>query len=242
MVPNRLTAGQLGPKGVPIMYRTLVSIGCKCNLTYINNYLKTAFLCAPFRQTHDWLCAEFHRRRSAYAVRQWMDACGGTPYMQESSSNISNNQFQIKRYDETWVLTLRTRWISNFLMALPHKISAFQCAVYAINVSITNAFPPESREISFNINYSNTIWHVARATHISPIAASVWFSSTNNLAWFNDTGYSVRPVGETAYDDAKSSCAPSLSTARRSAAAPTCLPRGALCGQWPTCRFCVQFI
>ena len=76
---------------------TLVSIGCKRNLTYINNYLKTAFLCAPSRQTHDWLCAEFHRRRSAYDVRQWMDACGGTPYMQESSSNISS----------------RKQWISN---------------------------------------------------------------------------------------------------------------------------------
>ena len=67
-----------------------VSIGCKHNLTCINNYLKTAFLCAPFRQTHNWLCAKFHRRRSAYAVRQWMDACGGTSYMEESSSNISS--------------------------------------------------------------------------------------------------------------------------------------------------------
>ena len=74
---------------------TLESIGCKCNLTYINNYIKTAFLCAPSRQTHDWLCAEFHRRRSAYAVRQWMDACGGTPYMQDSSSNISSRKQSI---------------------------------------------------------------------------------------------------------------------------------------------------
>ena len=54
-----------------------VNIG-KRNLTYVNNYLKTAFLCAPSRQTHAWLYAEFHRGRSAYTVRKWMDASGGT--------------------------------------------------------------------------------------------------------------------------------------------------------------------
>ena len=69
----------------------LVSIGCKRNSTYANNYLKTAFLCVPSRQTHEWPYAEFHRRGSAYAVRQWMDASGETPYMQESmASQITN--------------------------------------------------------------------------------------------------------------------------------------------------------
>ena len=39
----------------------------------------------------DWL----YRRRSAYAVRQCMDASGGTLYMQESSSNISSRNQSI---------------------------------------------------------------------------------------------------------------------------------------------------
>ena len=95
MITNRLTDSQLSPQSVPIMLMTLVSISCKRNLTYINNYLKTAFLCAPSRQTHDWLYAKFHRRRSAYAVRQWMDASGVTPYMQASSSNISSHKQSI---------------------------------------------------------------------------------------------------------------------------------------------------
>ena len=55
--------------------------------------------------------------------------------------------FKSERYDETRVLTLHTRQISNFLGSLLLKISAFQCAIYPINVSITNAFPPESWEI-----------------------------------------------------------------------------------------------
>ena len=40
---------------------------------------------------HDWQ----YRRRSAYAVRQYMDASGGTPFMQESSSNISSRNQSI---------------------------------------------------------------------------------------------------------------------------------------------------
>ena len=54
--------------------------------------------------------------------------------------------FKSERYDETRVLTLRTRQISNLLSSMLLKLSAFQCAVYTINVSITNAFPPESWE------------------------------------------------------------------------------------------------
>ena len=54
--------------------------------------------------------------------------------------------FKSERYDETRVLTLRTQQISNLLSPMLLKISAFQCAVYAINVSITNALPPESWE------------------------------------------------------------------------------------------------
>ena len=95
----------------------LVSIGCKRNLTYINNYLKTAFLCAPSRQTHDWLCAEFHRRRSAYAVRQWMDACGGTPYMQESFSNISSRKQSISNQrgmmKHGYLLYVHDEWVTS---------------------------------------------------------------------------------------------------------------------------------
>ena len=39
----------------------------------------------------NWL----YRRRSAYAVRQCMHASGGTPYMQQSSSNISSRNQSI---------------------------------------------------------------------------------------------------------------------------------------------------
>ena len=76
--------------------------------------------------------------------------------------------FKSERYDETWVLTLRTRWISNILSSLPLEISAFQWAVYAVNVSITNAFPPESRETPFqqelfkyNMTYGKIAPHFA---------------------------------------------------------------------------------
>ena len=37
---------------------TLVSIACKRNLTYVNNQLKTVFLCAPSRQTVTWLTTQ----------------------------------------------------------------------------------------------------------------------------------------------------------------------------------------
>ena len=41
-------------------------------------------------------CAEFHRRRSASAVRQRMDACGGTPYISSSKQLISNQRGMMK--------------------------------------------------------------------------------------------------------------------------------------------------
>ena len=74
--------------------------------------------------------------------------------------------FKSERYDETRVLTLRTRQISNHLSSMLLKISAFQCAVYAINVSITNAFPPESWEtlvqhklFQYNMTYDKITPH-----------------------------------------------------------------------------------
>ena len=147
---------------------TLVCIGCKHNLTYINNYLRSAFLCAPSRQTHDWLYTEFYRRRWAYAVRQWIDASHGTPYMQESSSNISSRKQSIsnqKGNDETRVLTLRTWCIRNFPAPQDIRIS-MRCLV--INVSITHAFPPESREtpvqhksFKYNMTYGKIAPHFA---------------------------------------------------------------------------------
>ena len=128
--------------------------------------------------------------------------------------------FKSERYDETLVIYVHDA--SVFLSSLPPlKISAFQCAVYAINVSITHAARLNLGKFRFNINYSNTIWHMARSPHMSPITAPVWFSSTHNLAQFSDVGDSVRPVRGTAHDDAKSSCAPTWSTVRQSVAAPT---------------------
>ena len=74
--------------------------------------------------------------------------------------------FKSERYDETRVLTLRTRQISNLLSSMLLKVSAFQCAVYTINVSITNAFPPESWEtpvqhklFQYNMTYDKITPH-----------------------------------------------------------------------------------
>ena len=54
------------------------------------------------------------------------------------------------------------------IYVLPLKISAFQCAVYATNVSITNAFPPEPREttvqhklLKYNMTYGKIAPHFA---------------------------------------------------------------------------------
>ena len=81
----------------------------------------------------------------ANAVRQWMDASGGTPFLPESSSNISSRKQSIS--SQIGIMKpLSTRRISKLSSSLPLKISAFECAVYAINVAITDAFPPESRE------------------------------------------------------------------------------------------------
>ena len=74
--------------------------------------------------------------------------------------------FKSETYDETRVLTLRTRPISNLLSSMLLKISAFQCAVYAINVLIANACPPESWEIpvqhklfQYNMTYDKITPH-----------------------------------------------------------------------------------
>ena len=120
----------------------------------------------PDKPCHDWL----YRRRSAYAVRQCMDASGGTPFRKKIFIKYLLAQpvnFKSERYDETRVLTLRTRQISNLLSSMLLKISAFQCAVYAINVSITNAFPPESWEtpiqhklFQYNMTYDKITPHL----------------------------------------------------------------------------------
>ena len=156
---------------------TLVSIGCKRNLTYVNNHLQTVFPCAPSRQTHDWLNAELHidvDRRTLY-VNGWTPLV--EPHICKNILQIPPPQtvnFKSERFDETRVLTLRTRLISNFLSFLPLKTSAFQCVVYAINASITNVFPPESQEtpvqhklFKYNMTYGKI------APHFPLIAAPV---------------------------------------------------------------------
>ena len=69
--------------------------------------------------------------------------------------------FKEERYDETRLLTLCTRWISNLPSSLPRKIYAFQCAVYAINVTITDAFSPESQypPCRLQFQYNSVIGH-----------------------------------------------------------------------------------
>ena len=100
-----------------------------------------------------------------------------------------------ERYNETRVLTLRTRRISNSLSPLPLKISAFQCAVYAVNMPITNAFPPESRETPVQHKvFKNNMTYGKIAPHVANRSASMI--------------------------QLKSICALSLSTVRQYAAAP----------------------
>ena len=101
--------------------------------------------------------------------------------------------------------------------SLPLKISALQCAVCAINVAITGAFPPESRETRVKRKlFKYNMTHDKASPHFAYRSASIIQFS----AWFCDVGDSVCRVRQTAYDDVKSSCAPRLSAVRRSAAAP----------------------
>ena len=133
---------------------------------YIINYI-TASLSAPSRQTHDWLYAEFHRRRSACPLYRWMDASGGTPFLQAYLIAQTHN-FKPERSDGLRVLTLCTQRISNLPCSLHLKISDFKCTVYVINVSITDAFWPESRETlaqhklsKYNMIYGKVFPHLA---------------------------------------------------------------------------------
>ena len=108
---------------------------------------------APSRQTHSWL-AVFripHVRSLAYrAVRQWMDLIlwrnpiFARIFFKHLLAQTVN--FKLEICDETSVLTSRTRRISHLPSSLPLKIPDFQCAAYVINVTITDAFPPEARE------------------------------------------------------------------------------------------------
>ena len=94
--------------------------------------------------------------------------------------------FKSDRYGETRVFTLRTRRISNFLIPMPLEISALQCAVYAINVSITNAFPPEFRETPVQhklFEYNTTCGKVA--PHFANRSASViQFYAYFSIIWW----------------------------------------------------------
>ena len=131
--------------------------------------------------------------------------------------------FKSERYDETWILTLRTRQISNLLSSMLLKISAFQCAVYAINVTITNAFPPKSSEtpvqhklFQYNMTYDKITPHFTNRS-ASIIQFYAWFSIISDVGVLSPCTW---------YGDAKSSCAPGFSGVRRSAAAPDLVSTG----------------
>ena len=84
-------------------------------------------------------------------------------------------------YDEIRVLTIRTRRISNFYVPClsiypPSNALPTPSTCRSQTLSRLNLGKPR-----FNMNYSKTIWRLARSAHISPIAAPVWFSSTHNL-------------------------------------------------------------
>ena len=100
-------------------------------------------------------------------------------------------------------------------------------------MSITNAFPPESRETPFQ---QKSFKHNMTCGKVAPYFANRSASLIQLYAWFNDVGdsvrpargtasvrplrgtASVRPLRETAYDDARSRSRSScLSTVRRSA-------------------------
>ena len=112
--------------------------------------------------------------KSTDVDRRLLYVNGWTPLMEPKICKIfidylhvRTAKFKSERYDETQVLILRIRWISELPSFLHLKIFAFQCAVYATNVS----------RAGFNVNYSNTIYYnilrMARYPPISPIAAPV---------------------------------------------------------------------
>ena len=97
MVTNRLTARQLSQKNVPIVSMTLVSIACKRNLTYVNNYLKTIFLCASSRQNRDMTDYTDVDRRTLY-VNAWTPLA--EPHICNNLHLIyprATSQFQIRK-------------------------------------------------------------------------------------------------------------------------------------------------
>ena len=102
------------------------------------------------RHIHDRLYAEFHMYVDwcTLYVNAWMPL--GEPIFTKIFKYllVQTVNFKSERYDETRVLTLCTLHISNLQSSLPLKISTFQCTVYAINVVITEAVPPESQQTS----------------------------------------------------------------------------------------------
>ena len=113
---------------------------------------------------HDWL----YRRRSAYAVRQCMDASGGTPYMQESSSTISSRNQSISNQKgmmkHRYLLYVHDKSVT-FQVPCFSRYPPFN-ALSTPSTSITNAFPPESWEtpvqhklFQYNMTYDKITPH-----------------------------------------------------------------------------------
>ena len=101
-------------------------------------------------------------------------------YLLAQTDNLKSD-----RYDETRVLTIHTRRISKFPSSLPLKKFVFYWTVYATNMSITNAFPPEFRETPVqhkSFKYSMTYGKVA------PCFASHSANLIQLHAWFNAWG------------------------------------------------------
>ena len=134
-------------------------------------------------ETYTWLTPG--RRRSAYAVRQWMDDSDRIPYMQESSSNISSRERSISNQKgmmkHGYLLYVHDGLVI-FLVPCLSRYPPFNALSTPSTCRSQTLSRPNLGNPRFNINHSNTIWRMARSPHISPIAAPVWFSSTHNLA------------------------------------------------------------
>ena len=81
--------------------------------------------------------------------------------------------FKSERCDETRVLILRIRRISNLLRHPPFNALSTPSTCRSQTLPRLNL----GKTPRFNINYSSTLWRMAWSPHISPIAAPVKFSS-----------------------------------------------------------------
>ena len=141
----------------------------------------------PDRHIHDWLYSTIaHVRRMANAVRQWMDASDGTPFLQESSSNISSHKQSISNQKgmmkHGYVLYPLDGSVNCQVPCLA-RYPPFNALSTSSAWRSPTLFSLNFRKPRFNINHLNTIWRMARSSPISSIAEPVYQSVLSIILW-----------------------------------------------------------